>query len=137
MGVRPVSLEQLFTISGDIAQPCNETEVVYFRSTTPVTMVINVFNASSSCIMTATLKDKKGNILISDTINHRVSVTDPGSDPPGLLDVVNQQKTLAATGVSFLTISCICDSTITDCSMTTECSGRYEGQVILGTVKTK
>lgn len=120
---------QLFSISGDIAQPCDGMEVTYFNSTKPVTMVVNVFNASSSCIMTAALKDKHGSVLVSATINHRVSVPDPGSEPPGQLDVVNQQKTLSAEHVAFLTISCDCDS-ISGCTTTTECSGRYNGHVV-------
>ncbi|MDQ6421998.1 hypothetical protein RB620_21440 [Paenibacillus sp. LHD-117] len=125
-------IHDLYSISGDIAQLCNQTEVVYFHAKKPVTMVVNVFNASSSCIITARLKDSNGNVLVSETINHRVSAPDPAL--PGQTVVINQQKSLASTGVTFLTISCECDPTIVACNMTTLCSGRYTGEV---TVLTK
>ncbi|WCF09307.1 hypothetical protein NDS46_05245 [Paenibacillus thiaminolyticus] len=121
----------LFLISGDIAQPCDGREVTYFHSTRPVTMVVNVFNASSSCIMSVYLKDKHGHILICDTINHRVATPDPGSDPPNQNDVVNQQKTLAAKHVTSITVSCQCDITTGNCGVPTECVGRYSGHVQL------
>lgn len=125
-------MTEQFSISGDIAQPCDGTERTYFESTEGVKMVVNVFNASSSCDMTATLKNLAGTVLISTTIKRRVNVADlvadPGSSPPGQFDVVNQQKTLAAEGVAFLTISCSCS--FTGCSTSTECSGRYEGEIV-------
>src|SRR4051794_34072359 len=113
---------QLFPVRGDIAQFCNGAEVTYFRSKKPVTIVVNIFNSSSSCNIIARLRDKQGNILVSETIEHRKTGPEPGGIPPTA--VVNQQKTLAATGVVTLTIECACDPTIGSCSTTTICSGR-------------
>ena len=116
-----------FGISGDIAQKCDGTEVTYFLSADPVNVVVSVFNASSTCVIEAKLKDKHGKTLVSEIINHRDTAPDPGSEPPGQLDVVNQQKTLAAKKAVKLTITCFCvDNT---CTPDNECVGRYRGQV--------
>ncbi len=105
----------LFTISGDIAQVSDGTEVTYFHSTRDTQMVVNVFNTSNTGTITARLKDKHGKILVSDTVNPRVTISG------GV--VVNQQKTLVAKRVRTVTII------FTDPTSTNEGSGRYEGQI--------
>lgn len=124
---KPIS-RSIYEVSGDIAQKCDGAEVTYFHSASPVNMVVNIFNASSTCVITAKLKDKYGRVIVSETINHRDTAIDPGSDPPGQTDVVNQQKTIAAAYVVELTITCDC--TDSSCSTDNECVGRYMGQAV-------
>lgn len=120
-----------FRIGGDISQSCAprsaraDKEVVYFRSSTPVTMVVNVYNASSACILTARLKDKAGRILIEADIQPRMTALDPVLAPQE--DVQNQAKTLMAACVRELTIACRCMAE--GCVETTLCAGRYWGEV--------
>lgn len=121
-------------IRGDIAQVCSTTvatQVPYVKSTIPVTMVVNVFNASSLCTMTVQLEDGKGRVLAADTSNPRRIAPDP-TIPDGTPqnDVENQSKTLMATGVRRMTIECAC-AAATDCVDTqTLCAGRYWGSVL-------